>query len=506
MFLSRHRKWWILITLCLMITLFNLDYTAINLALANIAITLQVSLSTIQWIITVYTMMSATLTLLGGHCSDIFGFKRLFIVSVIGFGAASLFAGLANSGSELIAARAFQGVAFAFFVPMGPALIFSTFEGKQRNSAMGIYIGAVALAQSIGPSLGGIIIHWFSWRYIFFLNVPLCVVSLLLGVWAIPSQERRKESIDVVGLILIAVSLLSIMYAFNEGHAWGIESVKFISLIVLGLLSLLGFVLVERKIKVPLADLSLFLKSFFTVPILIRSITAYGALAFLFVIGLLLQNILGFTSIAAGVMLLANTLFVGIFSVMGGYLSSRFSGRLLLLIGLGFSVLGFSLLLMINANVSLGFMLSAFALVGAGVGIVLPITLNLTLGVVPTRKRGQASGLLYTVVSIGVTLGPAVTGFIIGARGHAYLTNTLAKHNIALSPSAYHLATKVITGTDSVEHLKLVLSSKLQTLVIPLVQEIFISSFKVAMLVCLILSILATIMVFLMSGSKNIVE
>lgn len=498
------RKWWVLFTLSLVMILVNIDYTGVNLALANIASTLHVSLSTIQWVVTIYPTIGAAFTIIGGRFGDIFGAKRVFIASIIAFGISSLFSGLAHSGGELILARAFQGLSFGFLIPIGPALIFNTFSEEKRGLAMGIYMSSAALAQSVGPTLGGFLIHYLSWRYIFLINVPVCVIILIAGYISIKRQSRTPEHIDFIGLSILSISIMSVMFAFNQGHAWGVDSFKFLGLMVLGLFGLFAFTSFEKRCRQPLMDLSLFYNKYFVSAIFIRFVAVYGLMAFLFIICLMLQNILGYSPIYSGIILLADTVFMGVSSVVSGQLTNRLGPRRILVAGCALMVIGFGLLFMIGLDVKLGFLLVTFSIIGSGLGCIFSTTAFLAVDVVKEEKRGQASGILYTVVSIGAALGAAVTGFILGAIGSRNFAMAYFKYGIKLTSSQYLAAHKVAVGTGSIRSLRIILGMTKAKRVVPLVQHAFLHGFMISIFVVFVLTALSLLSAaFMLKGYRK---
>ena len=323
-----------------------LDGTIVNLALPEISSEFDAGFSDLQWIADGYLLSLSALILLGGSLGDILGRKRVYLIGLIGFGLFSLLCGLAPSVGYLIAFRILQGVFGALLVPGSLAIINTNFPKQERGAAIGKWAAWSGMLAAIGPLAGGYIIDAISWRWIFFINVPLIIIcSLLAYASVMESKDRRLRKIDITGAILASLALAQITYGLIEGplDGWGVKSVLSI---VVGLILGGLFVIYEKKNKDPMVNLELFRSRNFTGANLM-TFAMYGALAgFMFALVIYMQTELDYTAIKAGLSLLPISLLLLFFSSRVGKLSQKLGPRLFLTAGPLIAALGIFLLIL----------------------------------------------------------------------------------------------------------------------------------------------------------------
>jgi len=396
-----------------------LDGTIVNLALPKISEGLHARFSDLQWIADGYLLSLSSLILLGGSLGDILGRKRMYLTGLIGFGTVSLLCGLSPSVGFLIAFRILQGVFGALLVPGGLAIINTNFPREERGAAIGRWSAWSGILAAIGPLVGGYIIDAISWRWIFFINIPLIIVCGLLAKANVEeSKDSRPRRVDAKGAGLAAVALAGITYGLIEGPADRWHSRPVISLI--SGLALAGvFLWYESKSKDPMMELSLFRSRNFSGSNAM-TFAMYGALAgFMFALVIYMQTKLGYSAIKAGASLLPVSLMLLLFSSRVGGLSSKFGPRYFLTAGPLLAALGMFLLISYKPGDSyLWFLLPRVLLFAIGlVLLVAPLTTTVMTSV-EDSSSGIASGINNAVSRIAGLVVIALLG--LAGTGNVY--------------------------------------------------------------------------------------
>src|SRR5439155_19791486 len=259
------RKWWTLLAASFGLFMIMLDNTVVNVALPSIQRDLKISLSQLEWVVSAYFLTFAALMLTGGKLADLLGRRQMFTAGLVIFTLSSLACGLAANGETLIAARTVQGIGAALMNPATLSIITATFPPRQRGMAMGIWVGVSAMALAVGPITGGLISEYAHWSWIFFINVPIGVLAIVVARVAI--DESRDTSVDqrldLPGLITSGGALLALTYALIEANSNGWTSAEILALFGVAAVGLVSFVLLEMRQRVPMLDLSLFRNSTF---------------------------------------------------------------------------------------------------------------------------------------------------------------------------------------------------------------------------------------------------
>jgi EmrB/QacA subfamily drug resistance transporter len=414
--LSKHaeNKWVILALLALAQFMVVLDVAIVNVALPSMNRALHFASGNLQWVVTAYTLTFGGFLLLGGRAADLFGRRRLFIVSVSAFAFMSLLCGLAQTDIQVIIARALQGLAAAFMSPAALSIVLSEFEeGPERNKAMGIWGGVSAGGAAFGVLLGGVLTQYLSWRWNFFVNVPVGILVVIASMRLLPhhiGEENRKIKLDLSGAVMATGGLMSLVYGLSKAPNLGWGSTTVWSFIVAGVLLLLGFIWNERRVEQPLMPLAIFK---------IRNVLG-GNIAFLaiactlfsmfFFLTLYVQQVLHYSPVKAGLSFLPVTFIVGILSGVVSNLVGKvgykpFMNLGPLLIALGLFVLSRTM------KVDGDYWHNVFpglAIFASGMGFTFVAgTLAVTSGV-PKHFSGLASGILNTSQQVGGATGLAI--------------------------------------------------------------------------------------------------
>jgi EmrB/QacA subfamily drug resistance transporter len=419
--MGTSRARWVLFAAVLGSGLAMLDATVVNVALERVGTELGADFSGLQWTINAYTLTLAALILLGGSLGDRFGRRRVFVVGVVWFAAASLLCGLAQNIEMLVAARALQGVGGALLTPGSLAIISASFHGADRAAAVGAWSGLGGVAGAVGPFLGGWLVEW-SWRAVFLVNLPVAALIVAVAARHVP-ESRDPDAVphlDLAGTALAVAGLGSLTYSLTAAGEVG-ASAGVIGLGVVGVVTLAAFVLVERRSAHPLVPTRLFGSAQFSAANAV-TLLVYAALAVLFVLLVLqLQVIAGFTPLLAGTALLPVTVIMLLFSARVGALAQRIGPRIPLTTGSLVSAAGLLLMLRIGPGASyLVDVLPPVVVFGTGLAlIVAPLTATV-LDSAPDRYAGTASGVNNAVARAAGLLAVAVVPTVAGISGDDY--------------------------------------------------------------------------------------
>src|SRR4029077_3388991 len=327
---------WVLLVTVLGSAIASIDATVVGIALPAIGRDFGVSLTTLQWVVTAYTLALAGLLLFAGTLGDRYGRKRIFLAGVVWFAVSSLLCGLAPSAVILIAARAVQGIGAALLTPGSLAIIEASFQPGDRDKAIGAWSGLSGVATAIGPFLGGWLVQAGSWRLIFAINLPVAAMIIAVGVRHLPESrdpEMAQSKVDMTGGILVTLGLIGVTYGLIDGPVSGWIRPAPLASEVAGVLLLVAFAAWERRTPKPMLPLNLFTFAQFTAANVVTFIV-YGALGgALFLLPIELQQVSGYTALQAGISLLPVTAIMLALSARSGALAARIGPRLQMSIG-----------------------------------------------------------------------------------------------------------------------------------------------------------------------------
>jgi EmrB/QacA subfamily drug resistance transporter len=414
---TRDPKWWTLTAVCLGVFMLLLDITIVNVALPDIQLELHASLSDLQWVIDAYALSLAALLLTAGSLADLYGRRRVFMIGVVIFTVGSVACGAAQDIRLLTLARAFQGIGGAAMFATALALLASAFHGKDRGTAFGVFGATTGVAVAVGPVLGGVLTSGLSWRWIFFVNVPICIVAIAVAwVKVQESHDPRAGRPDWFGFVSFSLALGALVYGLIEAgqDGWGEQKVV-ASLVASGVL-LVVFVVSQMLQKHPKFDLSLLRKPTFTGGLVAAfgiSASVFSLLTFLVIY---VQNVLGYSAVETGL----RFLYLSVASFFAAAIAGRLTEHVPVkwLIGPGFLVLGVGLMLLygIKDDSSWTHLIPGMIVCGVGIGLINPPLASTAVGVVPVARSGMASGVNSTLRQVGIATGIATLGSIFSQQ------------------------------------------------------------------------------------------
>ena len=416
------RKWWTLAGACSGLFLLMLDSTVVALALPSIRGDVGASSEGLQWVMNGYLLTIAVLVVTAGRLGDMFGRKRVFIAGMVVFAVGSVVSGAAADQVGLIVGRVLQGAGAAPMLSLSLALVCNAFPAAEQPRALGIWAAVSAVALGIGPLAGGVLIE-IDWRVIFWMNLPVAAIGIAITALAAPesTDPGAGTRIDWSGLAALSVGITAVVLALVQSDAWGSGLTTGLALV--GLLALLVFWRVERRVANPIVDFALFRNG----PYFGASAAAFALVgaywAVMFFQPQYLQDVRGHSPIAAGLLILPVTVPMIFVSPFSGRLIGRFGARRLMTVGMAFGTAGLLLLTQIGADSSFGLVLGGYLLFGIALGLVYAPMSTAAMAAMPGGKVGIASGVLAMDRVLAGAISLAATGAVFHAlqgSGHSF--------------------------------------------------------------------------------------
>jgi EmrB/QacA subfamily drug resistance transporter len=421
-----ERKWWTLVLISIATFMLLLDITVVNVALPDIQRDLDASLSSLQWVVDAYSLMLAAFLLTAGSLGDRLGRRRVFSLGFALFTFASFLCGIAGDPTLLNLARGLQGVGGAAMFATSLALIGQEFHGRDRATAFGVWGATVGGAVAIGPLVGGLITEHFGWEWIFFVNIPIGVVAILLTEARLANVAAQDpQRIDLPGLLTFSTGLFLLIFGLIRGNAEGWGSVPIVASLAGSAALLLAFVAVEARSTHPMLELSLFRKPAFNGVSAVAFGLSAGMFAMFLYLTIYMQGVLGYSPLETGLHFLPLTVLSFIAAPVAGKLSHRVPIRVL--VGLGLGLVGVGLMLMrgLGPDSDISALLPGFLVAGLGIGITNPGIGQAAIAVVPAAKSGMGSGINTTFRQVGIATGVASLGAVFQSQVDSKLSSLL---------------------------------------------------------------------------------
>lgn len=484
---------WVLVATILGSSMAFIDGSVVNVALPVLQADLNATTADVQWIVETYSLFLAALILVGGSLGDHFGRRRIFATGITIFTLASIGCGLSANVSQLLIARATQGIGGALLVPGSLAIISASFNSAQRGRAIGTWSGFSSITSVVGPLLGGVLVQYASWRRVFFLNVPLATIVLIVLFWHVPeSRSETSGKLDWWGTLLVTLGLGALVYGLIEAGTSGFAHPLVLGALLLGVITLLIFLLVEARSLAPMVPLTLFRSHTFSGTNLL-TLLLYGALSGItFFLPFNLIQVQGYPPPFAGAALVPFILMMFSLSRWTGGLVTRYGAKLPLVIGPTIAAIGFGLFARPGVENGAGSYWTTFfpAVLVMGLGMtitVAPLT-TAVMGAVDQSRAGIASGINNAVSRAAGLLAIAVFGIVALSAFNSSLDSSLA--TLHLSPDVHALIDAqrsklagITLPTSASAEEKIVLKQA--------IDEAFVSAFRLVALSCAALALLS---------------
>jgi EmrB/QacA subfamily drug resistance transporter len=453
------RRWKALAVLAVAQFMVVLDASIVNVALPSIQTDLGFSENGLQWVVNAYTLVFGGFLLLGGRAADLFGRRRVFMIGLVVFSAASLAGGFATSSGWLIVARGVQGLGAAIVSPAALSIVTTTFtEGAERNKALGIWGALAGAGGAVGVLMGGMLTEWAGWQWVLFVNVPIGVTAAVLAPRFVrESRTHERTSMDVAGAVSVTAGLIVLVYALVEANDAGWGSTQTVGLLALSVALIVAFVAIELRTKHPIMPLTIFRNRNVASADAVALLVGASLFSMFFFISLYLQQVLGDSALDAGLSYLPLAVSIILSAGFASQLVTKVGPKPVLVSGLVLTTIGLVLFTQISPDGSyLGDVLVPSVIVAVGLGLsFVSLTITAVSGVTH-HEAGMASGLLNTAQQVGGALGLAVlssvaTSKIAGAHDPASLTDGFQS---AFAVGAGFAAVGVILALVAVPHVR----------------------------------------------------
>jgi EmrB/QacA subfamily drug resistance transporter len=479
---------WVLAATILGSSMAFIDSTAVNVALPALQSNLHVNVVDVQWVIESYGLFLSALILVGGALGDSFGRRIMFVLGVAGFAVASAGCGFSMSIKSLLLWRSVQGIAAALLVPGSLAIISSSFDENSRGKAIGTWAGFTTITTALGPVLGGWLIEHASWHWVFFINLPLAAMVLVISLWRVPeSRGPGTRSLDWLGAAIATLGLAALVYGFLESSIFGWTHPRVLSSLIVGAGSLLLFLFVEKTVRAPLVPLKLFESAGFSGANLL-TLFLYAAVGiFFFLFPLNLIQIQKYSATATGAASLPMILLMFLLSRWSGGLITRYGPKIPLIGGPLIAAAGFLLFAVpdVGARYWTAFF-PAFVVLGLGMAIsVAPLT-TVVMNSVQQERAGTASGINNTVARLASVLAVAVLGAVLAQAFAHSLRQSLA--NLNLNATIVHQLESNIAELGGLEPPPDV-DSQTAVAIRSAIADAFVFGFRLIMLLCAVLAL-----------------
>jgi MFS transporter, DHA2 family, methylenomycin A resistance protein len=450
-FVPPPHPWGALVTACLALFLIAVNTTAINTAVSAIADELTISSSTLAWALNAYLLAVAAFVVLGGQLGDVLGRQRIFVVGMVVYTLAAIVVATSGSAAQLIGGRALQGLGSAILMPATMSILHDAFPKERQGFVLGIWGAVGGVAFAVGPLIGGVFTDALDWRWVWWSNVPVAVVAVLLAVPMLRGLPGAKRIVrfDAPGIVLLAVGLFTAIMALQQGGRWGWISPTLLALLAVAAITLTAFVVVELRTEAPLVHLRLLRIPVFTAGNVATFANALGLIGILYFFNLYAQSsvLLDYSALLASVALMPFGIGVFAASLISGRLADRIGARLPVAVGLAATAIGCVFLSTVEVSTTYSGLWWPTLIAGLGVGMTFSTPSAAALPAVPPQEAGEASGVLNIFRYVGAALVVAVGSLAFSGVGIAELNGRLDAAGVA-RPEEEHLD-QVLTGSPS---------------------------------------------------------
>lgn len=436
--MHRNRGVGVLLGASLSVFLAAVSFTSVNIGLPAIQADFSASMTEIQWVVNAFFLTLAAFIVTAGRLADMYGHQRVIFIGLSIFTVASFIGGFSQNLVMMIICRGVQGFGAALIWPAGVAMAYHSLGKRRKGLAIGVVMGIAGMAYGVGPLIGGALVEYASWEWIFFYNVPVGLLALFYICWRMDNKPAPVTSrIDFVGLLSLVLGLLGLFLALDNANFWGWTSLVFILMLFASVVMLAVFFLIELRVREPIFDTHLLEHFSFSGILLARGLLLFSWMSMLFIMPIYFQKYHGLTPFVSGLYFLGLVAGVGIIQPMGGKIVDKLNVRLPVVIGFCLGILAFAVLWFVHVQGSLGAIFVGLLIFGFGYGLVSSGLSVSMVKALPKDRVGLASGIYYMVSVVGGAIGIAVTGFFLGQGGARYLTSHL--NGLKISWNLTHL-------------------------------------------------------------------
>ena len=442
------RRWWTLAVLCLSLLIVIVGNTALNVAVPTLSRELNATNSQLQWMVDAYSLVFAGLLFTAGTVGDRYGRKGVLQAGLVLFGLSTAYAAfMAETAGQVIGARVAMGVAGAMIMPATLSILTNIFPRRERARAVAIWAGISGSGAAIGPLLTGFVLEHFRWNAVFAVNIPFVLVALAAGAVLVPrSYGDRGARLDLVGAVLSAVGLSTVVYALIEAPAHGWLSPETLLVSLAGLVVLAVFVAWELRVPEPMLDVRLFRIPAFGTSALTLTLVFFSLMGMFFSMSQLMQLVWGFSPLEAAVRMLPVSVVMVLVAPRSALLVERFGKRRVVVSGMSLMALGVLIMTFVGVSSSYLVLLAGISIMAAGIALAMSPTTDLLMSAVPREKAGMGSAMNDTTRELGASLGVAVFGSLLASR----YAHQLADHVAGLPAQAREAAEGSLGGALSV--------------------------------------------------------
>ena len=434
--INYDHKWYVMAAVAMSIFLATIDGSIVNVALPTLVQELQTDFPTVQWVVLGYLLTITTLILSVGRLADMKGKKPLYVAGFVVFTFGSFLCGLAPTVFWLIIFRIGQGVGASMMMALGMAIVTESFPGKERGKALGIVGSIVSIGIIAGPTLGGLLIDLLSWRWIFFVNLPVGIVGTAAAIRYVPAiQPAGGQRFDYWGALVLFVALLALLLALTLGQGLGFGHSLILLLFAVWIICTIAFIFIEWRTAQPMIDLHLFRNRLFRINLTTGLLSFISIAGTVILLPFYLQNVLGYEVAQVGLLLAVVPIAMGLIAPISGTFSDRFGTRPISVIGLILLVIGYASISTLTMQTSTAGYLLRLLPIGLGMGVFQSPNNSAIMGAAPREQLGIVSGLLSVTRTLGQTVGIAVLGALWASRVFYHTGETLPGGATTASPT-----------------------------------------------------------------------
>lgn len=432
--------------------LIGIDLLAIGVAIDPMRKALSIDIATLQWFLTAFAIGYSSFVVTSGRLADLYGKKRMLIIGILIFIATSATIAMTSSPLMIIIMRLIQGASGGILATVGIATLMSLYKPEERTKWIAGVVGVAGLGVAIGPAVGGVLIHYFSWRMIFLINLPLGLIGLLFTCLYVPTLQLAKkggEKLDWIGVLLFTAMLMLFTIGINQGHYWGWSNEKTLLAFGLTLLILISFIYAEKKCSQPLIEFHLFTVKNFLAANIAGCILYFTMTAWILIFGIYLQRVAGMTSEQAGLSMLPFGIVLVIFSTQMGKLSKRFGAKFLIVTGYAIGVVAFFGMSMIPIRPPFWLLVPLFALYGVGFVFINGNSIPAALEFIPVEKAGIATGKSMMMRWLGGAIGAGVIATVFISDSSSWMRGLASRNGAFSSEKIGDVLHRVVTGQQN---------------------------------------------------------